>query len=221
VLGCFLFRGDDVFKKVSVLSGGEKSRLALVKLLLDPPNLLLMDEPTTHLDMASIEALITALEQFSGTIIFISHDVYFIRKLSTHVVRVEGGRLTHYPGGYQYYLDKTTAAAAAAVVRPAAQVSAPAKPKDKEQKRLEAEERQKRYQKKKTHIDNVSRLEKEIARLETRQKEVATELEKPETYDKGGQMMQLNREWQENADKLKALAHEWEQASTRLAETGV
>jgi ATP-binding cassette subfamily F protein 3 len=220
VLGCFLFRGDDVFKKVSVLSGGEKSRLALVKLLLDPPNLLLMDEPTTHLDMASIEALITALEQFSGTIIFISHDVYFIRKLSTHVVRVEGGRLAHYPGGYQYYLDKTTAAAAAAVVRPTAQVAAP-KPKGKDQKRLEAEERQARYRKQKTHIDNVSRLEKEIARLETRQKEVAVELEKPETYEKGGQAMQLNREWQENADKLKALAHEWEQAATRLEDASV
>src|SRR5580658_3476564 len=110
VLGCFLFRGDDVFKKVSVLSGGEKSRLALVKLLLDPPNLLLMDEPTTHLDMASIEALLAALKQFSGTIIFISHDVYFIRQLSTHVVRVEAGRLTHYSGGYQYYLDKTAPA---------------------------------------------------------------------------------------------------------------
>src|SRR5580692_11712288 len=107
VLGCFLFRGDDVFKKVKVLSGGEKSRLALVKLLLDPPNLLLMDEPTTHLDMPSIDALIGALKQFAGTLIFISHDVYFIRQLSTHVVRVDSGRLTHFPGGYQYYLDKS------------------------------------------------------------------------------------------------------------------
>src|SRR5712671_83100 len=88
LLGSFLFRGDDIYKKISVLSGGEKSRLALVKLLLDPPNLLLMDVPTTHLDMASIDALVGALTQFQGTLVFISHDVYFIRALSGHVVHV-------------------------------------------------------------------------------------------------------------------------------------
>ena len=109
LLGCFLFSGDDVFKKVDVLSGGEKSRLALVKLLLDPPNLLLMDEPTTHLDLSSVDALAYALDQFEGTLIFISHDVYFIRALANHVVHVNAGRSTHYPGGYQYYLDKTKA----------------------------------------------------------------------------------------------------------------
>ena len=92
VLGSFLFRGDDVFKPVSILSGGEKSRLALVKLLLDPPNLLLMDEPTTHLDLASVDALIEALQPYEGTLIFISHDVHFIRVLANHVVRVENGR---------------------------------------------------------------------------------------------------------------------------------
>src|ERR1039458_6609179 len=105
VLGSFLFRGDDVFKPVSVLSGGEKSRLALVKLLLNPPNLLLMDEPTTHLDLASVDALIEALKQFEGTMIFISHDVHFIRALANHVVRVENGHLRHFTGGYQYYLQ--------------------------------------------------------------------------------------------------------------------
>src|SRR3989442_9273566 len=114
LLGCFLFSGDDVFKKVEVLSGGEKSRLALVKLLLDPPNLLLMDEPTTHLDLSSIDALAYALDQFEGTLIFISHDVYFIRALANHVVHVNAGQLTHFPGGYQYYLDKSKAQSARA-----------------------------------------------------------------------------------------------------------
>ena len=124
VLGSFLFRGDDVFKRVSVLSGGEKSRLALVKLLLDPPNLLLMDEPTTHLDIPSIDALLGALKQFDGTLIFISHDVYFIRALANHVVHVNAGQLTHYKGDYQYYLDKTSATSARAALTAGAKVEA-------------------------------------------------------------------------------------------------
>src|SRR5690349_10438285 len=96
VLGSFLFRGDDVFKVTSVLSGGEKTRLALVKLLLDPPNLLLIDEPTTHLDIGSIDALVSALSQYHGTLIFISHDVYFIRAVAKTVLHINAGKLTPY-----------------------------------------------------------------------------------------------------------------------------
>jgi ATP-binding cassette subfamily F protein 3 len=108
LLGTFLFSGDDVFKPIKVLSGGEKSRVALAKLLINPPNLLLMDEPTTHLDIPSIDSLIEALKQFEGTLIFISHDVHFIQNIANHVVEVDTGRLMHYPGDYQYYLNKTS-----------------------------------------------------------------------------------------------------------------
>jgi ATP-binding cassette subfamily F protein 3 len=107
VLGSFMFRKDDIYKKTAILSGGEKSRLNLVKFLVDPPNLLLMDEPTTHLDIHTVESLTLALERYEGTLVFISHDVHFIRHLATKVLHVNAGRLTPYPGDYDYFLEKT------------------------------------------------------------------------------------------------------------------
>ncbi|MBK8871759.1 MAG: ABC-F family ATP-binding cassette domain-containing protein [Elusimicrobia bacterium] len=104
ILGTFLFRDNAVFKKVDVLSGGEKSRLALAKLLLDPPNVLLLDEPTTHLDMASVDALIEALKDFEGTICFISHDLYFVNALANHVAHVDQGRAKLYTGNHDDFL---------------------------------------------------------------------------------------------------------------------
>jgi ATP-binding cassette subfamily F protein 3 len=109
ILGSFLFKREDVYKKCKVLSGGEKSRLNLVKFLVDPPNLLLMDEPTTHLDIWAIEGLILALQKFEGTLVFISHDVHFIRSLATKVLHINAGQVTPYAGGYDYYLEKTGA----------------------------------------------------------------------------------------------------------------
>ncbi len=225
VLGSFLFRGDDVFKRVSVLSGGEKSRLALVKLLLDPPNLLLMDEPTTHLDMPSIDALLGALKQFAGTLIFISHDVYFIRSLANHVVHVNGGRLTHYSGDYQYYLDKTSATSARAALTagaapPAARPSPAEKPavKSKDQKRAEAEQRQARSRLKKDQQQLVSRLEKDIGEMELQQSQLTAELEKPETYQQAGRAMEINRDLIHVQERLAALTPEWEAAAAKLAE---
>jgi ATP-binding cassette subfamily F protein 3 len=232
LLGSFLFRGDDVFKKVSVLSGGEKSRLALVKLLLDPPNLLLMDEPTTHLDMASIDALAFALDQFEGTLIFISHDVYFIRALANHVVHIDAGRLTHYPGPYQYYLDKTKAGSERAAltaggsaqprvhgrVAPCedAQQRVPT-PSRKEQKRLEAESRQARSRARKDQQQVVHKLEKQIQELEARQIALTEALEKPETYEKPLEAVSINRELAGVQDDLMALTSRWEAEATKLA----
>jgi ATP-binding cassette subfamily F protein 3 len=109
ILGSFMFRKDDIFKKTVILSGGEKSRLNLVKFLVDPPNLLLMDEPTTHLDIQTVESLTLALERYAGTLVFISHDVHFIRHLASQVIHVNAGRITPYAGGYDYFLEKTGA----------------------------------------------------------------------------------------------------------------
>ncbi|MCU0784262.1 MAG: ATP-binding cassette domain-containing protein, partial [Verrucomicrobia bacterium] len=231
VLGSFLFRGDDVFKPVSVLSGGEKSRLALVKLLLDPPNLLLMDEPTTHLDLASVDALIEALKPFEGTLIFISHDVHFIRALSNHVVRVEAGQLRHFTGGYQYYLEKTAQTARAALTSSGrdafhrvpnqgkesrdAVESVPTMSR-KDQKRFEAEQRQARSRKRQEIQKRITVLENEISGLEAKEKDLTAELEKPETYAAGGRAMQINRDLLEIHDRLPEATSEWEAAGMEL-----
>jgi ATP-binding cassette subfamily F protein 3 len=225
VLGSFLFRGDDVFKKVGVLSGGEKSRLALVKLLLDPPNLLLMDEPTTHLDLASVDALLCALQQFEGTLVFISHDVYFIRELANHVVHVQDGRLTHYPGGYAYYLDRVAAAqrareqVAATLPKPAPEAGTTRAPDDRKAlRRQAAEQRQARARALREQRQLVHRLEHEIAARESRQAELTAELERPETYDDSARTVAINREVQDVLTALERLNAEWEAAASRLAE---
>jgi ATP-binding cassette subfamily F protein 3 len=217
VLGGFLFRKDDVFKKTSVLSGGEKSRLALARLLINPPNLLLMDEPTTHLDIPSIDALVNALKQYEGTFIFISHDVYFIRQLAQTVLHVHSGRLTPYAGNYDYYLEKSKASNARAALtagftdaRPkqaaaasAPKAPAPAKPNPGELKKLRTE---------------VGHLEEKVSQLETKQNELTAQLEAPETYSSPGKAQHLNRELSAIVDQLAAATKSWEVAAGKLSE---
>ena len=236
VLGSFLFRGDDVFKTVGVLSGGEKSRLALVKLLLDPPNLLLMDEPTTHLDIGSIDALIAALHQYEGTLIFISHDVHFIRAMATTVLHISAGQLTPYAGDYQYYLEKSRATSARAALtageqltnaqppaptssaRPVSSEKTPTPRKTKEQKRAEAEARQAKSRLKKEQESKVAELEKRILALETRLAEITAELEKPETYQANGAAITLSRESATVSATLEQLMAEGLLLSTQASE---
>jgi ATP-binding cassette subfamily F protein 3 len=214
VLGGFLFRKDDVFKKVSVLSGGEKSRLALARLLINPPNLLLMDEPTTHLDIPSIDALVNALQNYEGTFIFISHDVYFIRQLVKTVLHVHSGRLTPYAGDYDYYLEKSKATNARAALtagftdaRPKQIMAAPtapssARPNPAELKKLRTE---------------VSQHEKKVSELEAKQNELTAELEEPGTYSSPGKAQHLNRELSSIVNQLQAATAAWESAASKLA----
>ena len=223
ILGAFLFRKDDVFKKVAVLSGGEKSRLALARLLVNPPNLLLMDEPTTHLDIPSIDALINALKSFQGTLIFISHDVYFIRQLAETVLHVHSGRLTSYAGNYDYYLEKSRAtnerAALTAGFTDARPVqssgrkaeSAPAKAAAAHTHKISAGDLKKLR-------TEVGRLEQRVSELEAKQAELAAALEAPETYTVPGKAQHLNRELSAIVDQITAATAEWEQAATRLSE---
>jgi ATP-binding cassette subfamily F protein 3 len=224
VLGSFLFRGDDVFKSVAVLSGGEKSRLALVKLLLDPPNLLLMDEPTTHLDVGSIDALLGALKQYHGTLVFISHDVHFIRAIATSVLHIHSGLLTSYPGDYDYYLDKSKAASARTALtagqnlpdRPVNGSLAPSGPglrDQKTQKRLEAEARNAVAKARREKEKRVHELEMKIAALESQQRELAAALEDPAAYQPGGRATAINRDLSSVADDLARLTTEWETAT--------
>jgi ATP-binding cassette subfamily F protein 3 len=228
VLGSFLFKGDDVFKTVSVLSGGEKSRLALVKLLLDPPNLLLMDEPTTHLDIGSIDALLGALRQYQGTLIFISHDVHFIRAIATSVLHINAGHLTFYPGDYQYYLDKSKATSARVALTAGNGLSdgqptvedgsatprvGPGMREQKEQKRLEADARKAIAKAKREKEKRVHELEMKIATLEGRQKELVADLEDPAAYEPGGRAVAINRELSAVSDDLARLTAEWESAT--------
>jgi ATP-binding cassette subfamily F protein 3 len=175
-----------------------------------------MDEPTTHLDLASIDALIGALRQFEGTLAFISHDVHFIRQLSTHTVHVKNGRLRNFPGGYDYYLHKTKKENAA---QPATNGSAPKptnKSEDRARKRAEAEARNARSRKRQKIEKEVHRLEKEIQTAEAKITELTAELENPETYENPARAVAINRDLTTAQTTLDCLTPEWEKAAGKL-----
>lgn len=231
LLGAFLFRGDDVDKPVAVLSGGEKTRLALVRLLLNPPNLLLMDEPTTHLDMGSIDALIGALKQFEGTLIFISHDVHFIRSLATSVLHISAGRLTPYAGDYDYYLAKTQSTDAraaltagegltdhrAGTVREAVVSGAGMGMKEqREQRRQDAADRAAKSKLRREAEKKVAQAEGAVSALEKRQAELVSALEDPESYKDAGVALKLNRELMAVQEDLESANAQWMESASAL-----
>jgi ATP-binding cassette subfamily F protein 3 len=239
ILGAFLFRKDDVHKPIGVLSGGEKSRLALARLLVKPPNLLLMDEPTTHLDIASIDSLINALKSYEGTLIFISHDVHFIRALAENVLHVHGGRLTPYAGNYDYYLEKSKAVDARAALtagfsdsraalaagftdgRPVQAVNGErglVLGKKQRSGAATAPAKKASPNEIRKFREHVGQLEKRVVDLETKQSEITAALEAPETYADKGKFHHLNRELSTIVDQITAATTDWEDAATKLAE---
>ncbi len=217
LLGSFLFSGDDVDKKVSVLSGGEKSRLLFAKMLLRPANLLLLDEPTNHLDVASREVLEDALARYSGTICFVSHDRAFMERLATSVLEVEDGRLMMHLGTYSDYLwskerrreDASGAGGDGRASRTSGPRGVSGGPKTKEQKRREAEERRGRSKAKRASRDERRRVRDEIMRSETRLEEIDIALADPSAYTGGERTKLLVNEQRKLRVRVDELYERW------------
>ena len=218
VLASFLFTGDDVFKRISDLSGGERGRVSLAKLMLSEANFLILDEPTNHLDITSKEILENALNQYTGTVLYVSHNRYFINKTASRILELTGNTLVNYIGNYDYYLTKkeeltriyapqaaektSTGLFGNAIASPAVTGESDVKRDWKQQKEEQARERKRQNDLKKT--------EEQIQALETRDGELDEMLAQPEVYSDAARCMELNKEKYEISQKLEELYELWE-----------
>jgi len=213
LLGHFLFSDDDVFKRVSVLSGGEKSRLALARMLLVPANFLILDEPTNHLDMRSKEVLKEALRAFDGTFVIVSHDRDFLAGLVTKVLVAKDGDLVLYPGSVDDYLriwhEREARGSKAGAADPDGEGKARLR-QERERKRGEAERRQQRYRRVKPLRDDLEALLAEIDVREKRKAELEALLADPATYGDGGRVKRLGAEYRDLAPLLEGLYRRWD-----------
>jgi ATP-binding cassette subfamily F protein 3 len=224
VAGSFLFSGDDVEKKLGVLSGGERARVALAKLLLVPANLLVLDEPTNHLDLDSSEALIEALKGFGGTLLFVSHNRSFLNQLATVIWEVKDGGLLPFPGNlddwlyHQKELEAAAAAASGTVADGQARAGSAAPPaNDKERRRLEAEARNARYRLEKPLRERIAAIEARIEALEREEREATEALADPALYQDFARAKPLIERQHAAKEELARLYVEWETAQEELA----
>jgi len=224
LLGAFLFQGDDVHKPVRVLSGGEKSRLALAKLLLRPANFLILDEPTNHLDMASQDVLLDALRHYGGTLLVVSHDRFFLDRLVNRVLELENGHMRSWPGTLSDYLEKKGLAVQAAEKLESQDQGVGlsrddgSRPKDKELKRLEAEIRNRHSQKSRELREKSDKSQARIEQLERRQAAIEVQLADEGFYQDPAKSSAVLAEYKSLRDELPRLYTEWQEAETALAE---
>ena len=223
ILGAFLFSGDDVNKRVSVLSGGEKSRLAMARLLLKPANLLLLDEPTNHLDIDSRDVLEGAMRRFEGTICFISHDRHFINALATRILHIDPGVQTEYLGDYEYYQWKRkeeieAAQAEADAAESASSASGGGSLSRKELKRRRAELRKLKSAEIGDRNDRVAAMEARVEACETEKAEIEALMADPALYEDGSRVATLSSRMSALDAELETLYEDWESLAAVLEE---
>ncbi len=209
LLGRFLFSGEDVDKPISVLSGGERTRVALAKMLVSPLNLLCMDEPTNHLDIASRDVLEDALEEYEGAMVLITHDRHLIRSVATRIVEVVEGHVKAFEGDYDYYLSRRDRDVQAPVVAGAA---APAPSAAKERRRLAAREREKSRALRK----EIAAVEKKLERAAAEMARIGDILADPNVYATDADIGALSRDYEREQRRVQKLERDWEEASERL-----
>ena len=232
MLGAFLFRGDDVFKSLSVLSGGEKSRVALLQLLLRPVNLLVLDEPTNHLDMHSKDVLMEALRDFGGTVVFVSHDRGFIEGLATRVLELTPGHFRNFPGDYHYYMERLEAEASGSVGefnmaqsstgdgKHTGGAAAPSLQTQAQETRnfgqMSWEEEKKQKAERRKLEKDVERIEQQIDQVEKQKKACEDQMALPAVYSDGEKCRRIQQQISEMEKQLEDLNTAWEQAAGKL-----
>tara|TARA_R110001599_G_scaffold150929_2_gene335199 strand:+ start:57846 stop:59813 length:1968 start_codon:yes stop_codon:yes gene_type:complete len=221
ILGSFLFRGDDVFKKVKVLSGGEKSRLALAKMLLSPANFLIFDEPTNHLDMSSKNILQQALQQYEGTCVIVSHDRAFLDPIVDKVLEVQTNRVRTYLGNVSYFLDKKKEEAETQKNSGVSEQAKSASSDDgslsrKEQRRIEAERRNKISKEVNPIKKKLEKVEKEIEQAESRKNEIEALMAEVDFYDDADRVKKTSLEYENIKMDLTDKYSKWEEYANRI-----
>ena len=209
VLAAFLFTGDDVFKRIGDLSGGERGRVSLAKLMLSEANFIILDEPTNHLDITSKEILEQALNSYTGTLLYVSHDRYFINQTATRILELTDNTLVNYLGNYDYYLEKKEELAAAAA---SGQEAAPSSAQENESAtKLDWKQQKEEQARLRKRQNDLKRTEERIALLEARDKEIDQELEKEEVFTQVAECVRLNTEKAQILEELEELYEKWEE----------
>ena len=221
-LAAFLFTGDDVFKKISTLSGGERGRVSLAKLMLSESNFLILDEPTNHLDIMSREILETALNHYEGTVLYVSHDRYFINKTATRILELSGQSLTNYLGNYDYYLEKKPQIginSSSSAFPPATAVT-----KDNVGSAENVVDKNFEWKQRKAQQAAVRKLERELAKceeriafIEERTAKIDEEMAKPEICSNSVKLQELQNEKDSLEEELLGLMERWEELSEELS----